>query len=99
MITYKNTSSNVTSYGIDSLQQQIKSNPKVRKARVELINARIDQDDFETVVLGYMCILQREAETSHNDSLDELLKSLKNQLAEKKPNIDEILDLFNNTRV
>jgi flagellin-specific chaperone FliS len=99
MITYKNTNSNVGSLRIDGLQQLTNFNSKVRKAKIERSKPQVDQEDFETIVLELMSTLREQAETSHSDTLDQFFKLLMNQLAEKNPNLEEILNLINNTRV
>jgi hypothetical protein len=98
MITYKKTNSNVGLSGVNSFQQQANSDSKVNESKPEQTKAQVDRDDFESIVLALMSSLQGEAETSRSGARNHFLKLLKNQLAVKKPILDDILNLIHNTK-
>jgi hypothetical protein len=98
MITYKNTNSNAGPVVMNGIRRQTQFNTQVKTAKIEPAKQSEDRNNFETIVLGYMSTLQQEAETADNDALDDFLFLLKDQLAQKNPNIDDILRLIDNAR-
>jgi hypothetical protein len=99
MISYKNTNSNAGSIGLNGFHLQTQFNPQVRKANVETTKARGGRSDFEAIVLECMSALQEGAEASHNVVLKDFLKSLKNQLSKKNPDLNDILKFIESTRI
>lgn len=99
MITYKNTNDYLSLARTDGFRQRINSNAKTRKTKVDRGQAQVDQVEFETMVLEQINTLQQKAVISKNVALFDFFNSLRNKLTEKNPNLDDIINLIENTKV
>lgn len=98
MTTDKNLNINVNTTRDNGFRQRKNSNPQQMEAE-EPRKTKIEQLEFEVIVLEQIYTLQRQAEIIGSDAVWDFFKLLRIQLSKKKPNPDDILKLIENTKV
>lgn len=98
MNTYKNTGNNFNAMRAKIFPQKINSYLQFAYPKHEFRKMPPDQAEFVTEVLVLISTLQRKAEISDSRVLAEFFRLLRKQLARRKPNLEDIFTLIDNTR-